>query len=585
MFRTRIVLALALILPLALRAPTASAADAPPAAKWVSQNALVVLELSDPGAALDLILSPDVMEGVKRWAPYQAWAAQPDAVQLQMMVKGLEQQFKTDWPSAMRKLLGGGVTLAVMPGDLTVMIVDTQDAQLLAGLHEVFLAIARGEAAKQGLSNAFAPSVYRGTSCWSFGPNEAHAIVGNRLLIANGPAGLHGALDLLAEPGAGDLASEPAYRQAVEAAGADATFRLYVNTKVLKYIPKIQQGLADRSNPLVSLLFAGVTEALQDSSWLAMGLTVDRQTLKLTATTDGTIGSTGVASFALPAKAGQATMPNLTVPRQIAGMSLYRDLPQFYTAKDKLFPERTSGLIFFENMMGIFFTGRDLTGEILAQLGPNTRLVVAEQDYAAIGGTPVTQVPAFAAIFELEDPEHFAMVAEEAWQKALGMVNFTRGQNALPGLIIRNADHGGTTYSVAAFTPEEDTGEAAHARYNFRPSLAVADNYLILSSTDGLAEDLIDAVKKGSAAQPQAGTHSLLRMDGPQLASILNANREAMVLKNMVEKGHTRDQAENEFDMLVGVVAHITQAELAVRTDDARSTASLTLGLDIPGAN
>ena len=34
-----------------------------------------------------------------------------------------------------------------------------------------------------------------------------------------------------------------------------------------------------------------------------------------------------------------------------------------------LFPERTSGLIFFENMMGIFFTGRDLTSEVLAETG------------------------------------------------------------------------------------------------------------------------------------------------------------------------------------------------------------------------
>ena len=41
---------------------------------------------------------------------------------------------------------------------------------------------------------------------------------------------------------------------------------------------------------------------------------------------------------------------------------------KFYAAKDTLFPDRTSGLIFFENMMGIFFSGRDLTDEVLAAL-------------------------------------------------------------------------------------------------------------------------------------------------------------------------------------------------------------------------
>ena len=58
-------------------------------------------------------------------------------------------------------------------------------------------------------------------------------------------------------------------------------------------------------------------------------------------------------------------MPHLDVPRQIAGASVYRDLHGFYAAKDDLFPERTSALIFFENMMGIFFSGKDLTEEVL----------------------------------------------------------------------------------------------------------------------------------------------------------------------------------------------------------------------------
>ena len=78
-----------------------------------------------------------------------------------------------------------------------------------------------------------------------------------------------------------------------------------------------------------------------------------------------------------------ATAPGRTspCPGGIAAVSLYRDLHGFYAAKDTLFPERTSGLIFFENMMGIFFTGRDLTDEVLAETEPEIRLVVAEPQY------------------------------------------------------------------------------------------------------------------------------------------------------------------------------------------------------------
>ena len=49
------------------------------------------------------------------------------------------------------------------------------------------------------------------------------------------------------------------------------------------------------------------------------------------------------------------------------------------------------------------------------------------------------KLPGFAVVLQLRDPAKFQEVMEEAWQKAIGLVNFTRGQKALPGLIIRNS--------------------------------------------------------------------------------------------------------------------------------------------------
>ena len=138
---------------------------------------------------------------------------------------------------------------------------------------------------------------------------------------------------------------------------------MFVNLKPLLGIPNIA-GLLEkqRANPLAALTFAGLAESVRNSNWLNLELNVEGQTLALRALTDGKItGPTNPAAFALPQKAGDGARPNLAVPRRIAALSLYRDLHGFYAAKDTLFPERTSGLIFFENMMGIFFTGRDLT--------------------------------------------------------------------------------------------------------------------------------------------------------------------------------------------------------------------------------
>ena len=582
MSHTRIGL-LVLTLAMFLLLPTVrAAAQAPPAADLISRDALVVLEVSDPEAVLDLVLSPALINAIENWDAYKAKTADPEFQQLLLLVRHLELQFQTDWKTAVRKLVGERVTLALGPGDgQLLVVVDSQDATLLAGLHDTFLAIARGEAAKQGNANGITPKTHRDVTYWSFGPKEAHAIVGNRFLMANGPAALQAALDL----GDQGISSLPAYQQAMEAAGANVDTRLYVNTGVLKQVPQIKTALAANMNPLVSLLLAGVTDSVSNSSWLAAGMTVKGNTLAMDVTTDGTIDSAGVASFAQPDGPGKSVMPNLVVPRQIAGMSLYRNLADFYAAKDELFPERTSGLIFFENMMGIYFTGRDLTDEVLAETGPNTRLIVAEQEYDPAVGTPTVQIPAFAVVFELKDPKRFSMVAEEAWQKAIGMVNFTRGQQALPGLIIDRAFHADTKYTVSYFTPDDlEDRTAVDVRFNFRPSLGTAGNYLIFSSTDGLTEALIDAIHKDAVRsdRPRPGTHSLLEVRGVQLASILSANRNNMVLKNMVEKGHTREQAEAEIDILLAIVRNITQAQLAVRTDKDRSKASLKLDLAIP---
>ena len=307
---------------------------------------------------------------------------------------------------------------------------------------------------------------------------------------------------------------------------------------------------------MAALLFGGIQDALRGANWLAMGLRVEGTTLSLSAVTGGkAVDTSGLTGFTWPGP-NQGALPNLAVPGRIAAISLYRDLHGFYAAKDKLFPERTSGLIFFENMMGIFFSGRDLTEEVLGQLDPEVRLVVAEQQYDPAVGTPKLQIPAFAAVFRLKDPKKFAEVAEEAWQKALGLVNFTRGQKALPGLIIDRPSYGETRFSVAYFSAaSEKDRKNLDMRFNFRPALAQWGDYLILSSTDGLAKDLIDALKKEKteSVKALAQTHSLVEIDVTQIASALAANRDAMVRQNMVEKGTSRQEAETKIDLLITV--------------------------------
>ena len=409
MLRKRVMLLVPAVLALSMTTqPTARAETPLPAAdEWIPRQAVIVLKVSKPKALLDLILRPELIKVVEASPVYRAQAAKAGWKQFRNVVKSLERRFEADWQTVLRRLVGRGVTWAVGPGKANLFLIDAVDAEAPNELHNHLLLLVRGGAENQGRPDPVRSMKHGDVTIWSLGPNQAHAVIGNRLMIANRPDVLKAALDLRGGAGGKSVASLPAYRQARKAAGADAAAMLYADTAVLKKLPNVAKALESGGNPLVALLAAPVTEALSRSSWLVLALKVKGDTLTIDAVSDGTAPASGAARFALPTQARDGAMPNLAVPRRIAAMSLHRDLRGFYAAKDDLFPERTSGLIFFENMMGIFFSGLDLTEEVLGETHPKIRLVVAEQAYDPAIGTPAVRVPAFALVLQMKNPKRF----------------------------------------------------------------------------------------------------------------------------------------------------------------------------------
>lgn len=571
----------------ALFAQAARAADAnAPASTWIPDDAIVVLEVSQPKALMDRILTDKVIETVTAHPAYKAQTANPGFQHVKNLVQYFENKFDSDWKTIAGKLIGGGITLAVGPNETTVLVVEAEDAKMLEEVHDFILLMAKTDAQNKGQPDKVVSVEYRGETAWRMGPDESHAIVGNRLLLSNKPEALVAMLDLRANPNGASLAKVPTYQAAKEGMGSDSMASIFVKTGVLKQLPDIQKALSqNNSNPMVSLLFAPVITAVKESTWAAVGIGMEGESLTLDIVTDGTISDPATPEgFASPAGAAGA-FPNVDVPRKIAGVSFFRDLYKFYGAKDELFPERTSGLIFFENMMGIFFTGRDLTDEVLAETTPEVRMVVAEQKYDPEIGTPAVKIPAFAAILRLKDPKKFQPIAEEAWQKGLGLINFTRGQAAEPGLIIDREIHSDVKFTIAAFSAAgEENKEALDMRFNFQPTLAMPEDYMVISSTAQLARDLIDALKKETADGIKAlpGVHSMVELDATQLASILEANWDALVRNNMVEEGNTREEAEANMGGIMMILKYVGDFKLMSGVSKGQSRTKLQLDLNLP---
>ncbi len=560
---------------------SAVAQTLPPTPGWIPQDAVIAVHVSRPKALLDLLTGSDMTTTLTSLPFWQDLTSQPKFKEFLGGIRFLETSVEMDWRTCLAKVTGGGITLAVCPNDRVVMIVDAEEDRILGRLHDMALAIAKGNAEKAGHPEQVVSKDSGGVTIWTFNGKEYHALIGRRLVFANTAEGLKAVLDLRGSATDKGLAANPAFQAASRAAGSDAVATAFVNLKPLMALPQVASFLNQQGeNPLASLALAGMGESVRRSNWLALRLDVEDKTLALRAQAD--VSPAGPVATILPQEAGEGAWPSLSVPRRIASLSVYRDLRRFYAAKDELFPQRTSGLIFFENMMGIFFTGRDLTTEVLAQVGPEIRLVVAEQQYDPAVGTPQVRIPAFAAVLRLRQPDSFRPVMEEAWQKAIGLVNFTRGQQALPGLIIDRPAHAGTSFTAAAFSAADVNDRTRlEQRFNFRPALAMPGQYLILSSTDGLARDLIDSLArdKDVPVKPLAQTHSLLELDGASLASILRANRQALVHDDMVKKGKTQAESEAGINILTTLVQLVDRVTLTCGSRDGLTDAQLRLKL------
>ncbi len=563
-------------------------ADQPPvpATSLIPADAVLVARLAAPQALVERLFDQRVVRLVQSLPAYQEAMDKQDTQQALTMLNFFLTKYQVDLPTMLERLLGGGVTLALGPHDAALLIVDGHDANMMAEIHDFFRTVAQGEALKQGSPDRVTSADYRGITCWTFGPGESHVLIGSRLLMANKPKALKAAIDRHLDRQDADLARSPRYQAAVASLSPTPHLTLFADMQILKQQPGFQHGLAQQDNPVNRLLLAPLLAALTDATWLAAGLSIGLDDVAIQVVTDRPSAEPNrIDAFALPQEPGAGAMPIPNVPGQIAALSLYRDLHQFYAAKDDLFPDRTSGLIFFENMMGIFFSGKDLTHEVLAHTLPDLRVVVAEQRYDERTGTPAVKLPGFALILQLRDPDKLELVAKEAWQKAIGLVNFTRGQKALPGLIIDGRVHHGTAYTMSFFSlADEEHAEAADIRFNFQPALAIAGDRLILSSTDALTCDLIDALQqqREQGVTPAAGQHSLAMVRSGPLASILEANREALIRQNMVAEGKTRAEAEQGIGAMLEALRFLTDLRIEAGTHADRSDLTIRIGYQLP---
>ncbi len=555
--------------------------QATPLAKWIPADAVAVVVAPRPAELLQKLENDPAIRAMlssRRLA--DRIEANRQLRQVQAVVSLLEGQLQSDWKTILKNVTAGGVVLAVMPNERFALIAESKDPEALRQVNDFVLNLTRLDPANRDKQEAVREAEYRGVRAWSLSRDASYALIGGRLVICNRAELLRQIIDLTQDGGEA-VADLPWYQEAV-ASLPPGDLAMILDFRALRGLPNVSAGLEQAKSPLPVLLSAGLLEMLSKTDWLGLTLAYEAQGVKFALRSGGEAGISDAFSFAVPSTPSEGALPNIEVPGRVAALSVYRNLHDYYVRKNELFPERTSSLIFFENMMGIFFTGRNFTEEVLSELDPHVRVVVAHQQFTPETGTPEVHIPAFALVFRMKNPERFGPIVEEGWQKALGLINFVRGQDAQPGLILDRLEYRGVKYTVSYFsTADEDLSQPLPMRFNFRPVVIVQGENLILASAESLGRSIMDALDAARSQQPVAGSTLLMEADLSAVSELIDANREALIRQNMLGKGSDRESATKSWEQLKRAVELFRKSEVVVELENGRPAVDAKIDMNL----
>ena len=272
-----------------------------------------------------------------------------------------------------------------------------------------------------------------------------------------------------------------------------------------------------------------------------------------------------------------------------ANVCLYRDIARLWQHAGDLFGQKTNDqLAQAETTLTTLFSGRDFANDILGAIRPELQLVVTEQTFGQ-REAPIPQVklPAFALVTRLRDPQGMQPQMKRIFMSLIGFLNITSAMNHQPQLDLEafRLESGWEVTATFAVDADRPKSWVVPIQYNFSPTLFMVGDHAILASTRALAtavSEQLKATPTKPVAVSDAHVNSLVQIDGDLLNKVLAANRQQLISQNMIEKGHSQEEAAKEIDLLLQAIQLIKSLQVSFSVSQQ---AMLDVRLDTVGTN
>jgi hypothetical protein len=273
----------------------------------------------------------------------------------------------------------------------------------------------------------------------------------------------------------------------------------------------------------------------------------------------------------------------LDLPGAIGSLSTYRNLSQMWLRSGDLFNQQVNDdLAQADNTLTTLFSGKDFGTDILGAIEPTLQIVVAPQVKTPDQPMPSVQLPSFAVCGTMKSPAALQRDLRRIYQNAIGFLNIVGAMEGNPQLDMQSEKdpQNQAEYYWAEYVPDSDKqyDNGLPIQFNFQPCLAFREQSVIVSSHVNLARQIV-ANHQGTSADSQTTNNTQFSIDGTSLTNILRSNREQLIANNVLEKGHSRDQAESEVNVLLDILALVRDFQGSLDFEPESVALSLQLNL------
>jgi hypothetical protein len=347
---------------------------------------------------------------------------------------------------------------------------------------------------------------------------------------------------------------------------------VYADVNVLREAGIAEKVLQERPDDFgAELLVGGLFNILRNTPQATAELTATADKLSLAVTTPfDEEWVTEPEEFFFGENITGNALPPLQLPDTLATVTAYRNISSLWLYAGDLFGEKVNDqLVQAESTLTTLFSGKDFGEEILGAFRPEVRIVSTAARFEKDQPIPAVQVPAFALVAQMREPEKMRKELKRIFQSFIGFLNVAGAMNGQPQFDQDMDKIGNADLLIARYAWDDSQPESKEVpiQYNFTPCLLILDEYMVLSSTEKLARELIEPLQKEKASSKETLTvrpdsnirNTYLELTGRGISEALEQNRDQIITNNMLEKGHSREEAEAEFNVLTQILKMATK--------------------------